>query len=111
MVMEYYDTDLKHLLEHAPEGLIGLSEVKSFMSQLLHGLNYMHNHWIIHRDIKTSNLLLTTRGKLAIGDFGLARKYGSPTRPYTQQVVTRYYRCPELLLGAKTYSTAVDVWR
>lgn len=62
------------------------------------------------RDLKASNLLIDGNGRLAICDFGLARKYGSPLRAFTETVVTQWYRSPELLLGARTYSTAVDVW-
>jgi cell division cycle 2-like protein len=64
----------------------------------------------LHRDLKTSNLLLTNRGQLRIADFGLARKFGDPLPPMTQLVVTLWYRAPELLLGAKEYTTAVDIW-
>ena len=70
----------------------------------------MHRRWFIHRDLKTSNLLYNSAGKLAVCDFGLARKYEEPIRAYTPTVVTLYYRSPELLLGATTYSTGVDMW-
>ncbi|KAF5746470.1 cyclin-dependent kinase G-2 isoform X2 [Tripterygium wilfordii] len=60
--------------------------------------------------MKTSNLLLNNRGELKICDFGLARQYGSPLKPYTHLVVTLWYRAPELLLGARQYSTAIDMW-
>ncbi len=62
------------------------------------------------RDLKTSNLLLSHNGILKVGDFGLAREYGSPLKPYTPVVVTLWYRAPELLLGLKEYSTHIDVW-
>jgi len=65
---------------------------------------------LLCRDLKTSNLLLNNRGELKICDFGLSRQYGSPLKPYTQPVVTLWYRAPELLLGAKEYSTAIDMW-
>ena len=71
----------------------------------------MHRRWFIHRDLKTSNLLYNSAGKLAVCDFGLARKYEEPIRAYTPTVVTLYYRSPELLLGAQTYSTGVDMER
>jgi cell division cycle 2-like protein len=71
------------------------------MYQLLAGVNHLHDNWIIHRDLKTSNLLLSNKGILKIGDFGLAREYGSPLKPYTPVVVTLWYRAPELLLGIK----------
>lgn len=71
--------------------------------QLLRGVAYMHERWILHRDLKTSNLLLSSDGILKIADFGLAREYGDPIKPYTPLVVTLWYRCPELLLGMKEW--------
>ena len=71
------------------------------MLQLLRGVHHLHDNWILHRDLKTSNLLLSHRGVLKIGDFGLAREYGSPLKHYTPIVVTLWYRAPELLLGTK----------
>uniref|UniRef100_H3BIQ3 Cyclin dependent kinase 11B n=1 Tax=Latimeria chalumnae TaxID=7897 RepID=H3BIQ3_LATCH len=82
-----------------PHSLAG--EVKTLMIQLLRGVRHLHDNWILHRDLKTSNLLLSHAGILKIGDFGLAREYGSPLKPYTPVVVTLWYRAPELLLGAK----------
>ena len=87
-----------------------IGEVKTLMLQLLRGVHHLHDNWILHRDLKTSNLLLSHKGILKIGDFGLARDYGSPLKPYTPIVVTLWYRSPELLLGEKLYSTAVDMW-
>ena len=69
------------------------------MLQLLGGISYLHDNWVLHRDLKTSNILYTKRGELKICDFGLARQYGSPLKPYTHMVVTLWYRAPELLLG------------
>ncbi|KAJ3273303.1 Cyclin-dependent kinase 10 [Borealophlyctis nickersoniae] len=71
---------------------------------------YLHDNYIIHRDLKLSNLLLTSRGALKIADFGLARKFGKPNRPMTPRVVTLWYRAPELLFGEKNYTTAIDMW-
>ncbi|XP_011623396.1 cyclin-dependent kinase G-2 [Amborella trichopoda] len=109
MVMEYMDHDLKGLMETKKEPF-SQSEVKCLMLQLLEGVKYLHDNWVLHRDLKTSNLLLNNKGDLKICDFGLARQYGSPLKPYTQLVVTLWYRAPELLLGAKEYSTAIDMW-
>ena len=67
--------------------------------QLLSGMAFLHDNWVLHRDIKTSNLLYSNRGELKICDFGLARQYGSPLKAYTQPVVTLWYRAPELLFG------------
>ncbi|KAI4383599.1 hypothetical protein MLD38_009415 [Melastoma candidum] len=109
MVMEYMEHDLKGLME-AMKQPFSQSEVKCLMLQLLEGVKYLHDNWVLHRDLKTSNLLLNNRGELKICDFGLARQYGSPLKPYTPLVVTLWYRAPELLLGAKQYSTAIDMW-
>ncbi|XP_047169516.1 cyclin-dependent kinase G-2 isoform X2 [Vigna umbellata] len=109
MVMEYMEHDLKGLME-AMKQPFSQSEVKCLMIQLLEGVKYLHDNWVLHRDLKTSNLLLNNRGELKICDFGLARQYGSPLKPYTHLVVTLWYRAPELLLGSKQYSTAIDMW-
>ncbi|AQK72400.1 hypothetical protein ZEAMMB73_Zm00001d017128 [Zea mays] len=109
MVMEYMEHDLKGVME-AMKQPYSQSEVKCLMLQLLEGVKYLHDNWVLHRDLKTSNLLLNNRGELKICDFGLSRQYGSLLKPYTQPVVTLWYRAPELLLGAKEYSTAIDMW-
>lgn len=76
-----------------------LLQIKTLMRQLIAGVSYLHNNWVIHRDLKTSNILYNNKGDLKICDFGLARQYGSPLRAYTHIVVTLWYRAPELLLG------------
>lgn len=87
------------------------SEIKCLLQQLTSGVAYMHENWILHRDLKTSNLLLNNRGQLKIADFGMARYAGDPPPPkLTQLVVTLWYRAPELLLGARAYGAAVDMW-
>ncbi|XP_061831288.1 cyclin-dependent kinase 11B isoform X2 [Nerophis lumbriciformis] len=109
IVMNYVEHDLKSLMETMKQPFLP-GEVKTLMIQLLRGVRHLHDNWILHRDLKTSNLLLSHKGILKIGDFGLAREYGSPLKHYTPVVVTLWYRSPELLLGAKEYSTAVDMW-
>lgn len=109
MVMEYIDHDLKELMKHMPAPF-GQSEVKCLLLQLLRAVEAFHENWILHRDLKTSNLLLSNKGILKVCDFGLARKYGDPIGKYTDLVVTLWYRAPELLLGTKEYSTAIDMW-
>ncbi|PWA96393.1 Protein kinase, catalytic domain-containing protein [Artemisia annua] len=109
MVMEYMEHDLKALMETMKQPF-SQSEVKCLMLQLLEGTKYLHDNWVLHRDLKTSNLLLNNRGELKICDFGLSRQYGIPLKPYTHLVVTLWYRAPELLLGSKQYSTAIDMW-
>lgn len=108
MVMEHCGSDLKSCIQKSKQSF-SLAEVKCLMSQLLSGLAFMHKSGFIHRDLKTSNLLYTN-GKLSICDFGMARKYSEPPAAYTREVVTLWYRSPELLLGAGTYGTPLDVW-
>lgn len=110
LVLEFVEHDLKSILEDMPEPFLA-SEVKTLMRQLAEGVGYLHDNWILHRDLKTSNLLLNNRGQLKIADFGMARYVGDPPPPkLTQLVVTLWYRAPELLLGAKTYDSKVDMW-
>ena len=89
-----------------------VAEVKRLMIQLLDAMAYLHSHYIVHRDLKMSNLLYSHSGQVKIADFGLARTIGSPRhkKKLTPRVITLWYRAPELLLGAKTYSFAVDMW-
>ncbi|KAI3359637.1 hypothetical protein L3Q82_014017 [Scortum barcoo] len=110
LVFEYMDHDLMGLLE---SGLVQFSHehVRSFMRQLMEGLDYCHKNNFLHRDIKCSNILLNNRGQIKLADFGLARLYNSEeSRPYTNKVITLWYRPPELLLGEERYSPAIDVW-
>ncbi|KAL3312102.1 Cyclin-dependent kinase 11A [Cichlidogyrus casuarinus] len=109
LVMDYVEHDLKSLME-IMNGSFSVGEVKCLLMQLLRAVNHLHDNWILHRDLKTSNLLLSHRGILKVGDFGLAREYGSPLKHYTEVVVTLWYRAPELLLGTKLYSTPIDMW-
>ncbi len=111
IVMEYLPHDLRALMDGMAQPFRS-SEVKCLMLQLLAGVAFMHENWILHRDLKTSNLLMDNKGTLKIADFGLARSFGEPLKPLTPGVVTLWYRAPELLLGGDrfAYSTAVDVW-
>ncbi|KAI8107574.1 hypothetical protein M9435_002602 [Picochlorum sp. BPE23] len=110
LVMEYADHDLRSVMEKRMRKPFTVAEVKCLMLQLLAGLAYLHENWVIHRDLKTANILYTNKGQLKICDFGLARLYSSFPREYTQLVVTLWYRAPELLLGERMYSTPVDIW-
>ncbi|GIY22369.1 hypothetical protein CDAR_593921 [Caerostris darwini] len=109
ILMDYVEHDLKNLMRTMKQPFL-VGEVKTLMLQLLSAVAHLHDNWILHRDLKTSNILLSHKGILKVGDFGLAREYGSPLKPYTPIVVTLWYRAPELLLNAKQYSTSIDIW-
>lgn len=116
IAMEFVEHDLKALMNNMPTPFLQ-SEVKTIISQLLDGIchflnqgvAFMHKKWILHRDLKTSNLLMNNRGEIKIADFGLARRFGEPLEAMTQLVVTLWYRSPELLLGENRYSTEIGV--
>lgn len=109
LVFEYLDQDLKKYMDSQTAPL-DLMLVKSYMQQLLKGIAFCHSHRTLHRDLKPQNLLIDRQGALKLADFGLARAFGVPVRPYTHEVVTLWYRAPEILLGTKEYSTPVDIW-
>ncbi|KAI9175865.1 Cyclin-dependent kinase catalytic subunit [Blastocladiella emersonii ATCC 22665] len=109
LVFEFLDYDLKKHMENTKEGM-SIDVIKSYLYQLLSGIRFCHGRRIIHRDLKPQNLLIDQRGRLKIADFGLARCFGVPLRNYTHEVVTLWYRAPEVLLGTKTYGVALDMW-
>ena len=109
LVFEYVDKDLKKYMESI-EGALSPNSVKSFTYQLLKGLEHCHVRGVMHRDLKPQNILISKTGVLKIADFGLARAFVPPIRPFTHEVVTLWYRAPEILLGCKTYALPVDMW-
>ncbi|KAJ8673480.1 hypothetical protein QAD02_004742 [Eretmocerus hayati] len=109
LVFDFMDTDLEVIIKDTSLVLTP-ANIKSYLIQTLQGLDYLHFNWILHRDLKPNNLLISSDGVLKIGDFGLAKFYGSPNRINTHQVVTRWYRAPELLYGARLYGAGIDMW-
>jgi cell division cycle 2-like protein len=109
LVMEFVEHDLKTLQEDMSERFMA-SEVKTLLKQLVGAVDFLHTNHIMHRDLKTSNILLSNRGVLKLADFGMARYIPPANAPLTQLVVTLWYRAPELLLGTTMYGTEVDMW-
>ncbi|XP_067832250.1 cyclin-dependent kinase 16-like isoform X6 [Heptranchias perlo] len=109
LVFEYLDKDLKQYLEDCGN-IINIHNVKLFLFQLLRGLAYCHHRKVLHRDLKPQNLLINEKGELKLADFGLARAKSVPTKTYSNEVVTLWYRPPDVLLGSTEYSTQIDMW-
>jgi len=109
LVFEFLDNDLRRYMDRVG-GKMNKLLVKSYLFQLLQGMCYCHSHRVLHRDLKPQNLLIDQKGGLKIADFGLARAFCVPIRAFTHEVVTLWYRAPEILLGGKLYSTPVDMW-
>ncbi|CAI5789456.1 Cyclin-dependent-like kinase 5 [Podarcis lilfordi] len=109
LVFEFCDQDLKKYFDSC-NGDLDPEIVKSFMYQLLKGLGFCHSRNVLHRDLKPQNLLINRNGELKLADFGLARAFGIPVRCYSAEVVTLWYRPPDVLFGAKLYSTSIDMW-
>lgn len=111
LVFEYMEFDLKKYMRSRGNLPLPKDKAQSFLFQILHALIHLHQHRIFHRDLKPQNLLVDSSGtKVKLADFGLARAFGLPIKTYTHEVVTLWYRCPEILLCQKAYSLGVDLW-
>ncbi|CAO3673849.1 unnamed protein product [Rhizopus stolonifer] len=108
LVFEYMNQDLKKYMDTRHS--LDVTTIKSFMYQLLKGIAYCHENRVLHRDLKPQNLLINTQGELKLGDFGLARAFGIPVNTFSNEVVTLWYRAPDVLLGSRMYSTSIDIW-
>jgi serine/threonine protein kinase len=109
LVFEYLEKDLKQYMDDC-NNIMSVKNVKLFLYQLLRGLAYCHKRQILHRDLKPQNLLINKLGELKLADFGLARAKSIPTKTYSNEVVTLWYRPPDVLLGSTDYSTHIDMW-
>lgn len=111
LVFEYMDRDLKKYMEtRSDRGHLDPGTIKSFVHQLLKGIAFCHENRVLHRDLKPQNLLINKKGQLKLGDFGLARAFGIPVNTFSNEVVTLWYRAPDVLLGSRTYNTSIDIW-
>jgi negative regulator of the PHO system len=111
LVFEYMDKDLKKYMDsRGDRGQLDYVTIKSFMQQLLRGIAFCHDNRVLHRDLKPQNLLINTKGQLKLADFGLARAFGIPVNTFSNEVVTLWYRAPDVLLGSRTYNTSIDIW-
>ncbi|XP_031550565.1 cyclin-dependent kinase 18-like [Actinia tenebrosa] len=109
LVFEYLEKDLKQYMDNCGS-IMSMNNVRVFLFQLLRGLDYCHKRKVLHRDLKPQNLLINDRGELKLADFGLARAKSVPTKTYSNEVVTLWYRPPDVLLGSTAYSTQIDMW-
>ncbi|KAI9336460.1 serine/threonine-protein kinase pef1 [Pilaira anomala] len=113
LVFEFMDQDLKKFMDttaRSTHGALDTATIKSFLFQLLKGIAYCHENRVLHRDLKPQNLLINKHGELKLGDFGLARAFGIPVNTFSNEVVTLWYRAPDVLLGSRMYSTSIDIW-
>ncbi|KAG8983375.1 kinase subunit of RNA polymerase II carboxy-terminal domain kinase I, partial [Tulasnella sp. 427] len=110
MVFDYMEHDLTGILSQS-QFVFEPAHLKSLCHQMLHGLAYLHQKGVVHRDMKGSNILVNSRGELKLADFGLARIFQKRRKnDYTNRVITLWYRPPELLLGTTVYGPEVDMW-
>jgi serine/threonine protein kinase len=111
LVFEFMDKDLKKYMDsRGTRGMLDPATIKSFMHQLLKGIAFCHENRVLHRDLKPQNLLINNKGQLKLADFGLARAFGIPVNTFSNEVVTLWYRAPDVLLGSRTYNTSIDIW-
>ncbi|CAD6579051.1 MAG: cyclin-dependent protein kinase [Tremellales sp. Tagirdzhanova-0007] len=118
MVFEYAEHDFLQIIHHHSQtarSAIPSQTLRRLLYQLLCGVHFLHSSFVLHRDLKPANILVTSAGVVKIGDLGLARLWHKPLAPGglfggDKVVVTIWYRAPELILGSKHYTAAVDLW-
>ncbi|PZC76651.1 cyclin-dependent kinase 8 isoform X1 [Helicoverpa armigera] len=124
LLFDYAEHDLWHIIKfhraakaNKKSVMVPKGMVKSLLYQILDGIHYLHSNWVLHRDLKPANILVMgegpERGRVKIADMGFARLFNAPLKPLADLdpvVVTFWYRAPELLLGARHYTKAIDIW-
>lgn len=124
LLFDYAEHDLWHIIKFHRSSKVNKKQisfpknmVKSLLFQILDGIHYLHTNWVLHRDLKPANILVMgegpERGRVKIADMGFARLFNNPLKPLADLdpvVVTFWYRAPELLLGARHYTKAIDIW-
>ncbi len=110
LVLEYLPLgDLEMLIRDVDRVRYGAGDIKAWMGMLTRAVWFCHDNFVLHRDIKPNNLLIAADGEVKLADFGLARSFSDPGYGMTANVITRWYRPPELLFNARHYSGAVDI--
>lgn len=110
LVFQMADHDLRRY-QHNHKYSLPRYRIKTIMLGLLKGVDYLHQHRIIHRDLKPENVLISKDGdNIKIADFGLSRTIHMPLRPYSKEILSMWYRSPEICMGYKNYSIGVDIW-
>ncbi|KAH8249793.1 hypothetical protein KR032_012379 [Drosophila birchii] len=111
LIFEFLSMDLKKYMDSLPADKYMESDlVRSYLYQITSAILYCHRRRVLHRDLKPQNLLIDKNGLIKVADFGLGRSFGIPLRIYTHEIVTLWYRAPEVLLGSPRYSCPVDIW-
>ena len=111
LVLEFLPLgDLEQLIKDHENIRYGAADIKAWMGMLSRAVHFCHSNFVLHRDIKPNNLLIAANGEVKLADFGLARSFADPYRQMTSNVITSWYRPPELFFGARHYSGAVDIW-
>ncbi len=108
LVFEYMEHDLLGIIRKQIK--LEVPQIKCIVKQILEGVSFLHERNVVHRDVKSANILMNNAGEIKLADFGLARLMERKDKNYTNKVVTLWYRSPELLLGSTNYTPAVDIW-